>query len=68
MVNKTNTERDELAYKVDSAVKRLQKIALRSSVRHDPVAADNIRLTTRALRSLIEPVPAYTEPIDIFCV
>jgi hypothetical protein len=68
MATKTDTGRDELAYKVDSAVMRLQKIALRPSVRKDPVAEDNIRLATRTLRSLVEPAPAYTEPIDILCV
>lgn len=62
--------RDELtkdaSWTVDAVIKRLQKVALRDSVRHDPVTADNIRLAIRQLRRLVEPQTADTEPIDIF--
>jgi len=56
----------DASWTIDATVKRLQKVSLRPSVQRDPVAADNIRLATRALRRLIEPAPTDTEPIDIF--
>lgn len=62
--------RDQLtkdaSWTIDGVIKRLQKVNLRPSVQHDPVAADNIRLAIRALRTLTEPALADSDPIDIF--
>jgi len=57
--------KQDINYTIDGVIKRLDKIYLRSK---DAVTCDQIRLATRALRRLIEPAPADTEPIDIFCV
>lgn len=56
----------DASWTVDGVIKRLQKVSLRPSVQHDPVAADNIRLAIRALRTLTEPALADSDPIDIF--
>lgn len=55
-------------YTLGSVIDRLQKVNARPSVSRDAVASDNLRLACKALRRLIEPAPADTEPIDIFCV
>lgn len=61
------TERDETAYTIQGVIDRLQrKVNVRPSVSRDPVASDNLRLAIRALRTVIEPAPADSEPIDIF--
>lgn len=49
-----------------AVIARLEKLALRPSVRRDSVAADNVRLATKALRKLTRQAPVNTEPIDIF--
>lgn len=53
-------------YTLGAVIDRLQKVNARPAVSRDAVASDNIRLACRALRRLIEPTPADTEPIDIF--
>ena len=53
-------------YTLGAVIDRLQKVNARASVSRDAVASDNIRLACRALRRLIEPTTADTEPIDIF--
>lgn len=59
----------EIKYTVEQVIDRLQrKVNARRSVAQDAVASDNIRLAIRQLRKLIQPTPADTEPIDIFCV
>ena len=61
--------KDEINYTVEQVIDRLQrKVNARPAVSRDAVASDNIRLACRALRRLIEPAPADTEPIDIFIV
>lgn len=60
---------DETNHALASVIDRLtRKVNARPSVARDAVASDNIRLACRALRRLIEPAPADTEPIDIFIV
>lgn len=54
------------AYTLDRVIERLQKVNARRSVCTDAVASDQLRLAIRQLRTLKEPAPAYTEPIDIF--
>ena len=53
-------------YTLGAVIDRLQKVNARPAVSRDAVASDNIRLACRALRRLIEPTTADTEPIDIF--
>lgn len=58
---------DQINYTVLQVIGRLQmRVYARPSVSRDPVASDNIRLAIKALRRLVEPEPADTEPIDIF--
>lgn len=60
---------DSLRHTVQGVIDRLQrKVNARPSVSRDPVASDNLRLAIRALRTVIEPAPADSEPIDIFIV
>lgn len=59
-------ERDEVNYALDRVMGRLQKVNSRRSVAVDAVASDNLRLAGKELRRLLDPVPADTEPIDIF--
>lgn len=55
--------KQDINYTIDGVIKRLQKVSLRSK---DPVTCDQLRLATRALRRLVEPETADTDPIDIF--
>ncbi len=58
---------DQINYTVTSVIDRLQRrVNARPSVSRDPVASDNLRLAIKALRRIVEPAPADTEPIDIF--
>lgn len=58
---------DEINHIVTQVIDRLQrKVNARPSVSHDPVASDNVRLAIKALRRIVEPAQADTEPIDIF--
>ena len=58
---------DQINYTVTQVIDRLQRrVNVRPSVSRDPVASDNIRLAIKALKRIVEPAPADTEPIDIF--
>lgn len=58
---------DQINYTVTSVIDRLQRrVNARPSVSRDPVASDNLRLAIKALRRIVEPAQADTEPIDIF--
>ena len=57
--------KEDITFTVSAVIDRLQR-RVYPRVQRDAVACDNIRLACRALRRLIEPAPADTEPIDIF--
>ena len=59
--------KEDIIFTVSAVIDRLQR-RVYPRVQRDAVACDNIRLACRALRRLIEPAPADTEPIDIFSI